>query len=66
MEQLVLGRAWLTNKLFLSGQNGKEEAEINDTEVMYCSDYNVLGRFVLCNISDAADTSGYFLVTSRL
>jgi hypothetical protein len=59
-EQLVLGPAWLTDKLFLSNQNGKEEAEIRDTELMHRSDYNALSRFVLCNIPDATDTSGYF------
>jgi hypothetical protein len=40
---------------------GKEkEVEIHDMEVMYCSDYDDLSRFVRSNIPDATDTPGYF------
>jgi len=39
VEQPVLELAWLTNKLFLSSQNGKEEAKTHDIEVRYCPDY---------------------------
>jgi hypothetical protein len=38
----------------------EEEAEIHDMEVMYCSDYDDLSRFVRSNLPDATDTPGYF------